>query len=299
MNTPTFANKLLLGVRRRLRVWAGRNGSATFVPPGAKVHLPFRGYTERLNHIKFADSLSDDDLRELNGLLPWRCFITDRHGRRFGAAAWAGKRCEPQAIPDRRIVLLHEKFDLSDKQVLEVGCFEGVHTIGLSQHARQVTAIDSRMENVVKTIVRCAFFGYHPTVFKCDLEARPLNYDWLHADVIHHVGVLYHLADPVRHLLDLKNFVHFGVMLDTHYATEAEATESYRVDGREFKYKRYQEGGHADPFSGVYDHSKWLLLDDITLLLRETGFERVEIVETREERNGPRVLLLARKTEAK
>jgi hypothetical protein len=28
--------------------------------------------------------------------------------------------------------------------------------------ARQVTAVDARIENVVKTIVRAAFFGYTP-----------------------------------------------------------------------------------------------------------------------------------------
>jgi len=256
--------------------------------------VPFKGFTDNLIPIRFVDSLSDDDLRDLNDLLPWKCFVADRHGRRFGNAARPGKRCESQVIPDRRIILLNERFDLSDKHVLEVGCFEGIHTIGLSMYAPKVTGVDSRIENVVKTMVRCAFFDFHPTVFKCDVEARPLDYDLLAADVVHHVGVLYHLRDPVRHLLDLKNFARLGLMIDTHYAEERDATEVYESAGRQFRYKRYPED-RADHFSGMYDHAKWLLLDDIVAFLKEAGFDDVEIVERRAEPNGPRALLFARK----
>lgn len=255
---------------------------------------PLKGYTEALQPTKYVDILNDDDLAELNELLKWQCFTVDGNGRRFGDAAWAGKRCEPQVIPDRRIVLMNKRFDLSDKHVLEVGCFEGVHTTGLLKYARGVTAVDSRVDNVVKTIVRCSFFGYCPAVFKCNLEERPLPVELLRADVAHHVGVLYHLKDPVAHLLDLDRYVRLGLMLDTHYALEDEATESYEVNGREYRYKRYAEFGHTDAFSGMYDHSKWLRLEDISQLLAEAGFSQVEIVETRSERNGARVLLFAR-----
>jgi len=55
----------------------------------------------------------------------------------------------------------------------------------------------------------------------------------------------------------------------------------------------YRELGHDDAFSGLSAHSKWLPLDVIVALLRETGLGQVEVVETRQERNGPRVLLLA------
>ena len=82
-------------------------------------------------------------------------------------------------------------------------------------------------------------------------------------------------------------------MLDTHYAEEGEANESYEVDGRSFRYKRYGEFGHEDVFSGLYPHSKWLPLDTIVALLKESGFGRVDVVERRAERNGPRVLLFA------
>jgi Methyltransferase domain len=257
--------------------------------------IPLRGYDSNGSDIKFVNALTDTDLIELNSILNWNCFVVDSHGRRFGNAAWTGKRDTPEIIPDRRVSLLNERFGLSDKHVLEFGCFEGIHTVALSEYARRVTAIDVRIENVVKTIVRCALYGHHPTVFKCNVEERPLNLDWLRADVAFHVGVLYHLKDPVEHIFDLAEFVSNGLLLDTHYSPDDKATEQYESHGRIVRYKKYVEGGYSDPFSGIYDHSKWLRVDDIRMLLRDVGFSKIDVVETRQERNGPRVLLIARR----
>jgi Protein of unknown function (DUF1698) len=257
--------------------------------------LPFKCYGEHLNEIESVDSLSDRDLLELNSILRWNCFVLDRHGRRFGNAAREGKRDIPETVPDRRVSLINERFDLSDKHVIEIGCFEGIHTVSLCGYAKTVTAVDARIENVVKTMVRCSFFGHHPTVFKCNVEERPLNIRSRDVDIAFHVGVLYHLQDPVQHLLELGSFIRLGVLLDTHYALEEEAVETYESNGRVYRYKKYREGGHADVFSGMYAYSKWLRLDDITDLLRESGFPKVSVVEMRTERNGPRVLLVAEK----
>lgn len=259
--------------------------------------LPANGFKEHQNQIRFVDFISDDDLNELNNILKWNCFVVDSNGRRFGNQAWQGKRSTPQIIPDKRIMLMNEYFSLADKDVLEVGCFEGIHTIGLSQYANKVTAIDSRIENVVKTIVRCSLFGYQPNVFKLDVEQDLSNYwDLLTADVMHHVGVLYHLKDPITHLLELGKYIRRGIMLDTHYALEEEAKEVCEVAGRQYYYKKYREKGYQDVFSGMYDYSKWLKLDDIVSLLNESGFNKIDIIEKRDERNGPRVLLMAKKS---
>jgi tRNA (mo5U34)-methyltransferase len=84
-------------------------------------------------------------------------------------------------------------------------------------------------------------------------------------------------------------------MLDTHYALEEEAREAYDVDGERYRYKLFQERGRGDVFSGLGESSRWLTLDAITRLLRLTGFDEIDVVETRRERNGPRVLLIARR----
>ncbi|MDJ0682196.1 MAG: methyltransferase domain-containing protein [Xenococcaceae cyanobacterium MO_167.B52] len=259
--------------------------------------LPFKGFNEYRNKIQFVDFLRDEDLEELNNILKWNCFVVDNNGRRFGNIAWQGKRDKPQIIPDRRILLMNEYFNLADKHILEIGCFEGIHTIGLAQYAKQVTAFDSRIENVVKAIIRCSFFGYHPNIFKFNIEEYTTNHiDLLSADIIHHVGVLYHLQNPVKHILELGEYIRVGIMLDTHYALDEQATEIYEVNGKKYHYKKYREKGYADVFSGMYEFSKWLKLDDIVSLLKESGFGQVDILEQRDERNGARVLLMAKKS---
>lgn len=255
--------------------------------------LPFKGFGPSLTVAKYVDLLDDEELAELNTMLDWNSFVVDSYGRRFGMAAWGSKRDMPETIPDRRIVKMHERFNLTDKHVLEVGCFEGSHTLGLLQYSPKVTAVDARINHVVKTLIRCAMFGYSPAVFKCDIESIPADVSLLQADVVHHVGVLYHLSKPVEHLIDLGRYIKHGVMLDTHYCLAEEVMGKYFVNGKEYRYKYYLEYGKKEAFSGVYNHSKWLLLEDIISCLQQAGFERIEIVEKRQERNGARVLLFA------
>jgi len=255
--------------------------------------LPQKGYEPNSKDTKYLNLLSDDDLNDLNTMLNWNCFVADGYGRRFGKLAWGSKRNNAQTIPDRRIVGMHERFDLTGKHVLEVGCFEGVHTLGLLEFAEKVTAVDSRVDHVVKTMVRCGMFGKSARVFKCDIENESLNTQLLEADYIHHVGVLYHLKDPVKNLLNMGTYIKSGVMLDTHYCLKNEVTGEYSVNGRNYSYKKYLEYGEKEAFSGMYDHSKWLLLDDIIDCLKASGFSKVEVAEKRNERNGPRALVFA------
>ncbi len=261
----------------------------------SRPNLPLHGYSASQVSTRFLNHLSDEELTWLNGALNWNCFTVDQKGRRFGSTAWSGKRSSPQEIPDHRILLMDKYFQLSDKHVLEIGCFEGVHTAGLSMYAKQVTAVDARLENVVKTIVRSAMFGHAPTVFKWNVEEELPPREGLVADVAHHVGVLYHLKDPVTHLQRLGRYVREGIMLDTHYCLDEEACESYSVDGKQYLHKRYMEGGRRDVFSGMYDHAKWLRLQDIEEILNGVGFDQVDIIEKQNQRNGPRVLLVARR----
>ncbi|MBL8753563.1 MAG: DUF1698 domain-containing protein, partial [Planctomycetes bacterium] len=201
-------------------------------PEAGKPDLPLTGWPEGGVPTPVVDALSDQDLEALNRLLPWRCFTIDGRGRRFGDAAWVGKRGKPQAIPDARIVDMDRAFTLAGKHVLEIGCFEGVHTIALCQRAAKVTAIDSRVENVVKTTVRCAMFHQHPAVGVCDVENEAQVAQLPAVDLVHHVGVLYHLKDPVVHLQRLAAKVKQGMLLDTHVAPAATATHSYSSGGR-------------------------------------------------------------------
>jgi tRNA (mo5U34)-methyltransferase len=260
--------------------------------------VPASGFAENNVDSGPVEFYSDDELQRLNAILPWMCFTADSKGRRFGDMAWSGKRDTPQKIPDARIVHLDALFDLSDKSVLEVGCFEGVHTIALAQHAAKVYAVDSRVENVVKTLVRANLFGHQPTVTLCDLEQDDQVNRLLKVDVLHHVGVLYHLKDPVKHLFQLQAIAGRGILLDTHYATAEMADRTLEFKGVHYRYKHYQESGVNEVFSGMYDHAKWLLLEDIRSVLSAIGFSDVRVVKDEVQRNGPRVTLYAGKPSA-
>jgi tRNA (mo5U34)-methyltransferase len=239
------------------------------------------------------DGLSDAELEELNAMLPWKAFVADGKGRRFGLPASATKRANPNRVPDRRIVALHERINLSSLTVLEMGCFEGIHTVALARLAHHVKACDSRIANVVKAAVRCAMFQVRPTLFVWDVEKPlPAGQD-ASCDVLHHVGVLYHLLDPVAHLEMIAPHVRRAILLDTHYAKPEGATETYTVNGQAYPYRSFREGGLADMFSGMYGSARWLVLSDLIGLLKKLGFSKVDVVDDREERNGPRCTILA------
>jgi tRNA (mo5U34)-methyltransferase len=241
--------------------------------------------------IKRIDCLSDADLESLNDLLPWAAFVEDLRGRRFGRPS---KRDRSQIIPDQRIVRLDRMLGLSGKRVLEVGCFEGLHTVGLAQLGALVTAVDARLENVVKTVVRCWGFDVRADVQLWDVEEPPPGSPPA-CEILFHVGVLYHLVDPVRHLSYIAPLASEGILLDTHYARPSEADAEYSCEGRAYRYRRQTEGARSSPFAGTGDHAKWLLEDDIAHLMSDAGFRSVEVIERREERNGPRLLLIARR----
>jgi tRNA (mo5U34)-methyltransferase len=266
-----------------------------FLTNANKPQVAKKGFVENATYSGQVENLTDDELDRLNTLLPWMCFTADEKGRRFGDMAWRGKREQAQEVPDQRIVKLNQLFDLKDKSVLEVGCFEGVHTIGLCQFAKEVYAVDSRIENVVKTIVRTNMFGYKPTAAVCNIEDE-VSFDALpKIDVIHHVGVLYHLLDPIKHLLALKQHANQGILLDTHYATNEMLNANYTTSGGSYDYHRFKEGGRDEVFSGMYDHSKWLTLDCIKKILTDIGFSDVRVLNDELQRNGPRVTLYAAK----
>jgi hypothetical protein len=255
--------------------------------------LPLTGFPTGDHDGLLTDDWSDAQLGELNALLDWRCFTVDSAGRRLGQPAGHNKRQDPQVIPDPRIVQLDEVVGLAGKHVLEVGCFEGVHTIALCERAARVTALDSRTENVVKTLVRTRVYGHAPELLLCDVEAEPASSERLRCDVLHHNGVLYHLKDPVTHLVRITANVSSAILLDTHYALPEETTASYTAgDGRSYPVKIFGENDRANPFAGMYDIARWLTLDDLKAVLARCGFTEILVEQPRAERNGPRVLLI-------
>ncbi len=241
------------------------------------------------------ERFTDAELRDLNELLPWAAMTVDRQGRILGAAYSARKRAGVHTLADHRHVEFDRAFPLQGRHVAEFGCFEGIHTLSLQLLGATVTAIDGRVENVLKTMARLWAYGQTANTLLWDFEREApsdLPAAW---DVLHHVGVLYHLSNPVEHLASVLPRTRSAVLLDTHVARdEADAASVYSVGGRAFAYRRKEEpNADISPFAGLRDHAKYLLVDDLVGLLREEGFGDTRVVSDRMERNGRRVTIWA------
>lgn len=239
---------------------------------------------------KYDVTLKDEDLEEINRMLPWYAGSQLEDGRLVGSVtARPGKREELGRVPDKRITRLHSTLDLEGKKVLEIGCFEGIHTLGLCMYGADVTAVDLRPINVIKTAARLACYGYSASVFPLDVEDPGVNLPDF--DVVFHCGVLYHLEDPVTHLKRLLPHCR-AIYLDTHVANADAEDATLEIGGRKYLGHQHHEGGWNDPFSGRGRGAFWMRTSDLIELLDEAGFES-EIWSERDERNGLRIGLLA------
>lgn len=237
--------------------------------------------------------LSDADLEVINALLPWFAAAPLPDGRLLGRLdARAGKRTDPGKIPDKRIVRLNEAIALRGCRIIEVGCFEGIHTMGLLQFCDDVTAIDVRPINVVKTAVRVSLSGLRARIAVQDVER--LSPSFGRFDLMFHCGVLYHLLNPAEHLLAMSSLVDH-VFLDTHIARDEPRLVERKVGCTSYRGAFHDEGGWSDPFSGRDPTAFWLTLESVQSLLKAAGFAKQDLWEVREERNGPRISLLASK----
>lgn len=238
--------------------------------------------------------LSDAALAAFNQLLPWAAMTLDGEGRPIGGEWSSRKRGSPQSLMDARIAAWNAAYPLKGKTVLELGCFEGIHTHALLRCGASVIAADSRPENVIKTLTRLWLYELNADILLWDLEELPPPAAPAKWDALAHIGVLYHLSDPVGHLHAVLPKTREAVLLDTHVARPEEVDDAYEVAGRSWAFRRYAENIiDVSPFAGMRDHAKWLLEADLLALLSDRGFSRVEVVQRREERNGLRVQMRA------
>ncbi len=246
------------------------------------------------NRVSPITTMTDAELDAFNALLPWGALTSDATGRVVGSSWSDHKRSNVQPLIDERIVEFDRVLPLAGRHVLEVGCFEGIHTIGCLTRGARVTGVDSRMENILKTLARLWAYGMAADVRVWDLElGEPPATVPARWDVLHHIGVLYHLSNPAEHLAIALDRTGAGLLLDTHVASDAEdASESYEALGRTFRYARKGERP-ISPFAGMRDHAKWLLIEDLEAICRSRGFTDVRVKQVRDERNGKRVLMWA------
>jgi len=103
------------------------------------------------NNFALAQNLSSSQILKFNEVLPWSTILSYKEV--IQGAPWdEKKRPNVHALPDKHIKELGELID--KKRVLEIGCHEGVYTLGLAKYAKSVVALDGRIDNVMKTLGR-------------------------------------------------------------------------------------------------------------------------------------------------
>lgn len=218
------------------------------------------------------EDLSDLDLTKLNGSYDWVCGTRDGRGRILG------NKSRVYEVPERRVVMVETSLGLVNKTVVEFGCLEGCHTVAIARRARYVTAIDFQDKNIEKSRLRCKLYGVSPTFIKLDVETQNPP----PADLFFHSGVLYHLQDPISHLIRISPLTK-EIFLDTHHTRKAEGRYVAAVDGKEYPFTHHVEEVH--PRSGKGRFSRWITLDTIVSTLKRF-FRKVVIVRDEDERNG-------------
>jgi len=249
--------------------------------------------------------LDPESLHTLNCLLPWSSYNKLEGSMIIGSAYTSHKRSAPHRIPDKHVDVIQESCDLKgDCSAIEFGCFEGHYTASLATIFQKVYGLDSRIENVVKTLVRCWFLGLEDkvSVDLINLETENLvqfyqaRYQLDTIDLAHHRGVLYHLADPVAHLIDVSNLCKKYLYLHTQYASPEQAVSDYESSLGNYQVFKYTEKSiNYAPFAGMVSQAIWLQKSDLFSILKQLGFTQIKEISDTQERNGCRIELIAAK----
>lgn len=183
------------------------------------------------------------------------------------------------------------------RRILECGCLEGGHTLVLAQAfpEARIRAVDVRAQSLAKAAAVARVVGVTNVEFaEVDLEnadaALGEGYD-----AIFCVGLLYHLADPLRFLRRTAAAAPV-LWLWTVYCAEEEAIRT--SDARR---GRMHPEAVEHPLSSVRTESYLPTLGMLADYLWECGYTDVDLLkkEMTANGNGPAILLCATRAESK
>ena len=211
-------------------------------------------------------SIQADLAREFERRKPWVTKFRF-HDREYGGSF--------DAMNDGRISQFFQYFP-NVGTILELGALEGGHSFALATQpaVKRVTAIEGRPVNMEKALFVQGLMGAGKVEF---LQVNLENFDLLTLgsfDAVFCSGLLYHLPKPWK-LIQRCAQVSQNLFIWTHYAGENEAEE--RVNG--FRGKWHEEGGLADPTSGLSKKSFWPTLGSLIAMLSMNGFKTVHLIE--------------------
>lgn len=184
------------------------------------------------------------------------------------------------ATHDSRIKLCREKFP-EVKTVLELGSFEGGHTVALARWAEHVTGVEGRQKNAEKArwILKVHDIE-NAGIVSGNLEDIRLA-DLGSFDLCVSIGVLYHMPEPLKLIAAMADAAP-NLFLWTHVAKDAERED-------------WHEEGVDWPLAGLSDRAVRLPKTELLAELR-ARYRKVEVLgeETDHKNAGPAITIAAR-----
>jgi SAM-dependent methyltransferase len=202
---------------------------------------------------------------------------------------------------DERLKYLLYFLDVRNCRVLELGPFEGYHTVLLDKlGAASIVAIEARRANFERCLsIQKRYELTNVTFVHDDIERLYSGNGTVpvgNVDLVFACGVLYHLSDPARALAWSRS-LSSRLFLGTHYVEPAvkhlypPTNDDYEFDGQHFLVKRMAEDG--GPLAGLGTSSPWLTLPDLVCILHKVGYTRVDILGTDLHAGVPHVTIIA------
>jgi tRNA (mo5U34)-methyltransferase len=235
-------------------------------------------------------ALTDQQLQDFQEAVNWEVGERLPDGRILGSPE---KRRAFYDGRDPRVALITEQLDPADKTVLELGPGEGHLTVQLAHVCKHVTAIEARPKNIVCALIR-SFIHDVPNVRFVLGDVDDLDSSFGKFDILFHVGLLYHLRNPVVHLHNLRGIADY-LLLDTHYCPSDDQFPRADIEyhGKVHKAFRWKEGAWNEPWAGVTDYARWLHRDTLFELLNDIGFDRQHALWTYQVGDLHRLTVLA------
>lgn len=189
---------------------------------------------------------------------------------------------------DWRVRMFFECFP-GARSILELGSFEGAHSLQLAQPAsvERLVGLEGRDDNIARAELVAELLGRGNTEFHlADVDTAALE-PYGRFDAVFCAGLLYHLTRPWRLLGEIAK-VSDRLLLDTHYSTAGEDV----LEGHRGSF--LAEGGYEDVLSGLSPRSFWLTLGGLIEVLTENGFAVTRLIDHADWNGaGPRVQLAA------
>jgi len=234
------------------------------------------------------------------GVAPWdfRSGLANRHWRPEAI----GYSRDPLRGDDNKLKYLLYFLDVRGWRVLELGPWTGHHTVLLDKMGvREIVGVEAREENVRICNELRDRYRLPATFVQQDIEDLAAGVGEPEFtpgfDLVFCCGLLYHMADPGRVIEWSRKMaprlflgtLYYEIAAASHYRSAAFTDISYR--GRPAK--GFRERGLGDPLGGTHPLATWLTETQLLDLLREAGYERVDVLGKDLESTHPHITILA------